>query len=298
MKFGKVTSVRDIDLSLPPDPADTTRILSKAKRKGAPRIFVGCAKWNKKDLQNFYPRGTKDELAYYATQFNAIELNATFYRQFPPAQFSTWAKKVPDGFKFFPKVVQEISHWQRLQKVERLVDDYTHAVKHLGDRLGAVFLQLHENFTPKDFGRIEPFLRDWPRDVPLAMEFRHTDWYNDPSIAAQLYDLLEKHGVMNIITDTAGRRDLLHMRLTTPSAFVRYVGANDPSDRTRLDEWVVRLKSWGEQGIEEIDFFIHQNHELESPLLAAIFIEKLNKALGTKLIVPKTLTNGSPDPDR
>jgi uncharacterized protein YecE (DUF72 family) len=169
-----------------------------------------------------------------------------------------------------------------------------HAVRNLGDKLGAVFLQLHENFSPKDMDRLEPFLADWPTDIPLAIEFRHTDWYNNTVIASQLYSLLEAHRVMNIITDTAGRRDLLHMRLTTPSAFVRYVGANDAkSDRARLDEWVSRLKTWADLGIEEIDFFIHQNHEEESPLLAAHFIKKLNKGLGAKLKLPQTLEDRS-----
>jgi uncharacterized protein YecE (DUF72 family) len=122
------------------------------------------------------------------------------------------------------------------------------------------------------------------------LECRHTDWYNNAAVADQLFMLLVKHRVMNIITDTAGRRDLLHMRLSTPSAFVRYVGANDPkSDRSRLDAWVKRLRTWVELGIEDIHFFVHQNHELESPLLAAEFIKKLNKALGVKLHVPRTL---------
>lgn len=293
MKFGGVPSVKGIDLSLPSDHPETPRVLRKGKRNGAPRISIGCAKWNKQDLANFYPRGTKDELAYYATQFNSIELNATFYRLFPPAQFTNWAKKVPDGFRFYPKVTQEISHWKRLNDVTTLVEDYTQAVRNLGDRLGAVFLQMNENFTPKDFDRVGPFLQDWPKDIPLAVEFRHTDWYNNTSVADQLYLLLEKRRVMNIITDTAGRRDLLHMRLTTPSTFVRYVGANDPrTDRTRLDEWVERLKTWVDLGIEDIHFFIHQNHELESPLLAAVFIRKLNKALGLDLKVPNTLDGG------
>lgn len=293
MKFGKLTSVDGQDLSLPQDHVDTTRALAAGKGTGQPRIHVGCAKWNKQDLANFYPRGTKDELAYYATQFNSIELNATFYRFFPPEQFTNWAKKVPDGFLFYPKVTKEISHLKRLSGVAAQVEDYVHAVRHLGDRLGAVFLQMNENFSPKDINRVEPFLKDWPRDVPLGLEFRHTDWYNNEVVASQLYTLLEQHRVMNIITDTAGRRDLLHMRLTTPSAFVRYVGANDPtSDRARLDEWVARLKSWAEQGLEDVHFFVHQNHELESPLLAAGFIKKLNAALGMRLQVPHTLDGG------
>lgn len=290
MKFGGVPSVKGLDLSLPPDHPDTARIIGKGRGGGAPRIHIGCAKWNRADLANFYPRGTKDELAYYATQFNSIELNATFYRFFPPQQFANWAKKVPDGFRFYPKVTQDISHFKRLLGTEGMTEDYCQAVRHLGDRLGAVFLQMHENFSPKDLPRVEPFLENWPKDIRLALEFRHTDWYNHTTVANQLYPLLEKHRVMNIITDTAGRRDLLHMRLTTPSAFVRYVGANDPkSDRSRLDEWVKRLKTWAELGIEDVHFFIHQNHELESPLLAAGFITKLNKALKMKLKVPHTL---------
>lgn len=268
-------------------------MLKKGKGKGAPRIAIGCAKWNKADLANFYPRGTKDELAYYATQFNSIELNATFYRFFPPQQFTNWAKKVPAGFKFYPKVTQDISHFKRLVGTESMVEGYTEAVRHLGDRLGAVFLQMHENFAPKDIDRVAAFLAEWLKDIPLALEFRHTDWYNNATVANALYLQLEKHKVMNIITDTAGRRDLLHMRLTTPSVFVRYVGANDPkSDRSRLDEWVERLKTWVDLGIEDIHFFVHQNHELESPLLAAGFIQKLNKALGTHLKVPHTLDGG------
>jgi uncharacterized protein YecE (DUF72 family) len=293
MKFGKVDSVKGLDLTLPEDHPDTARVLAAGKRKRAPRISIGCAKWNKQDLANFYPRGTKDELAYYATQFNSIELNATFYRFFPPEQFANWAKKVPDGFLFHPKVTQDISHWKRLVGTEALVEGYAEAVRHLGDRLGAVFLQLHENFSPKDLARIPPFLRDWPKDILLALECRHTDWHNSTAVAEQLYLLLEKHRVMNIITDSAGRRDLLHMRLTTPSAFVRYVGANDhKSDRKRLDEWVTRLKTWVDLGIQDIHFFVHQNHELESPLLAAEFIRKLNKALGTELKVPHTQDGG------
>ena len=106
---------------------------------------------------------------------------------------------------------------------------------------------------------------------------------------AELYDLLEKANIMNVLVDTAGRRDLMHMRLTTPSAFVRWVGANHESDRARLDEWVERVADWKKQGLSELYFFVHQNVEKESPLLGAYFIEKLNKKIATSLPIPKTL---------
>jgi uncharacterized protein YecE (DUF72 family) len=130
------------------------------------------------------------------------------------------------------------------------------------------------------------FVENWPHEMSLAIEFRHTDWYTNETVSNQLYDLLEKNNISNVIVDTAGRRDLLHMRLTNPTAFVRYVGANHPTDYTRLDDWIKRLKEWQEQGIKEIDFFIHQNIEKESPLLSAYFIKKLNKELGSHLKIP------------
>lgn len=286
MKFGSVDNPQEIDFTLPFDHHDTAGVLSAHKNNDRLKVYVGCAKWNKADLKGFYPKGTKDELTYYSQQFNAIELNATFYRIFSPDTFNTWYEKTPSGFKFFPKLFQEISHWKRLNGVEKVVDDYLYSAINLKEKLGTIFLQMHNNFGPKDFDKVEAFVKSWPIEIPLAIEFRHTDWYNDTVVAERLYDLLETHNISNIIVDTAGRRDLMHMRLTNGTAFIRYVGANHKSDYNRLDQWVERLKEWKQQGIKEIDFFVHQNVEKESPLLAAYFIKKLNAELGTDLKIP------------
>ena len=286
MKFGSVNHPDTIDFTLPQDHKDTLRVLSAKANGITPDIFVGCAKWNRADLKGFYPRGTKDELIYYASQFNAIELNATFYRIFPLEQFAKWYDKTPKGFKFFPKLNQEISHWKRLNATKDVVNHYLYNASHLKEKLGTIFLQMHNNFTPKDFDKVVQFIEEWPKTVPLAVEFRHTDWFNDITIAEELYALLEENNISNIVVDTAGRRDLLHMRLTNSTAFVRYVGANHTSDYTRLDDWVKRLELWKTQGVKEINFFVHQNIEEASPLLSAYFIEKLNATLGCKLTVP------------
>ena len=286
MKFGSVDNPEIIDFTLPQDHPKTKTVLNKYKDDNIPDVYIGCAKWNRADLKGFYPRGTKDELVYYASQFNAIELNATFYRIFPPEQFTTWYKKAPEGFKFFPKLNQEISHWKRLNGIKEVVEHYLYSAINLKEKLGTIFLQLHNNFSPKDFNRVVQFVEAWPKELPLAIEFRHTDWYNDSSVAKDLYQLLEQNNISNVIVDTAGRRDLLHMRLTNATAFVRYVGANHPSDYIRLDDWVTRLKTWKEEGIKEVDFFIHQNIEKESPLLSAYFIKKINEQLGYTLKIP------------
>ena len=289
MKFGQVNNPEGIDFSLPEDDPQTSEILKKKAKEKPLEIYVGCAKWNKTDLKNFYPRGTKDELAYYATQFNSIELNATFYNMFGTEQIINWRDKTPDGFKFFPKINQMISHRKRLNDVRQLVEEYCDHISNFEDKLGMVFLQVHDNFGYKNMDRLIRFVKNFPKAIPLAVEMRNSEWFNDGKIAAELNMLFEENNVTNIIVDTAGRRDLLHMRLTTPAAFVRYVGANDPvGDRERLDDWIKRLESWIALGLKDIYFFVHQNIEKESPLLSAYLIEKINKNLNLELKIPKT----------
>lgn len=286
MKFGKVEHPELVDFSLPVDHPETHRLLSKSKKTIQPNIYVGCAKWNRADLKGFYPRGTKDELTYYSTQFNSIELNATFYRIFPNEVFATWYDKTPESFRFFPKVFQGVSHWKRLYDYEEYLQSYLLSASHLKEKLAMPFVQLHSNFGPKNWDRLEAFFSVFSRNIPFAIEFRHPDWFADPGLSQELYDLMEQYQVTNIIVDTAGRRDLLHMRMTTDAAFIRYNGANHPSDYERLDAWVDRLEALVDQGLQHIYFFVHQHIERASPLLSAYLIEKLNNRFHTSLNVP------------
>ena len=286
MKFGQVEDPSLIDFSLPKDHYKTQEIL-KQNKNGLKDIAVGCAKWNKTDLKGFYPKGTKDELTYYATQFNSIELNATFYGMPSSQQVLTWKEKTPADFKFFPKITNTVSHFRRLLNIDDVVTQFASAVLNFDEKLGMVFLQLHDNFKPKDYDRLEKFINNWPKEVPLAIELRNTDWFIDEEIFSKICDLFEKNNITNIIVDTAGRRDMLHMRLTTTSAFIRYVGANHESDYARLDDWKERLTHWKKEGLENIYFFIHQNVEKASPLLSAYFIKEINENWGVALTVPK-----------
>lgn len=286
MKFGQVEDPSKVNFTLPKDHIKTSNILKKTKAKNL-EISIGCAKWNKTDLKGFYPKGTKDELTYYGTQFNSIELNATFYGMPSPDQVQMWKEKTPAGFKFFPKITNTVSHFRRLLNITDVVTQFATAVLNFDEKLGMVFLQLHDNFKPKDYERLEKFVQDWPQEVPLAVELRNNEWFSDEEVFNKTCGLFEEHNITNIIVDTAGRRDMLHMRLTTPVAFIRYVGANAESDYTRLDDWLERIKIWKAEGLEKLYFFIHQNVEKASPLLSAYFIENLNNELGTEIHIPE-----------
>ena len=290
MKFGQVADPSQIDFTLPKDHPQTKFILNQNK-KSLENISIGCAKWNKTDLKGFYPKGTKDELTYYATQFNSIELNATFYGMPTAEQVQTWKEKTPKDFKFFPKITNTVSHFRRLLNVTDVVTQFASAVLNFDEKLGMVFLQLHDNFKPKDYERLEKFVQDWPKEVPLAIELRNTEWFTDEEVFNTVCELFEMNNITNIIVDTAGRRDMLHMRLTTPNAFIRYVGANAESDYARLDDWLERIKIWKKEGLQNLYFFVHQNVEKASPLLSSHLIKKMNEEWGTDIHIPALADN-------
>ncbi len=285
MKFGSTTTPELIDFSLPSDHPDTAKILQQSRKDSPFEVYVGCAKWNKSDLKGFYPRGTKDELTYYSRQFNSIELNATFYNAPSKEQVLQWKEKTPDGFKFFPKISQSISHYRRLNDVKALTDEFVDSVSMFEEKLGMVFLQLIDNFHPKSMDKLERFILDFPKGVPLAVEVRNKAWFEGKEFD-EFYHLLKENNVTNITVDAAARRDMLHMRLSTDAAFVRYVGANHSSDYSRLEEWIEKIAAWRDQGLNKLYFFVHQNMELESPKLSEHFIGLLNKKFGLTLKLP------------
>ncbi len=146
----------------------------------------------------------------------------------------------------------------------------------------------HPGMGPQTLERIESFIQSLPKDISVYMELRHPDWFSDPEVFQLVFSMLEKNNCAAAITDSAGRRDCVHMRLTTPQAFIRFVG-NDlhPTDYTRIDDWVQRIKAWMQKGIHQVFFFMHQNEEINSPELCKYFIQQLNLHCGTAIPEPQ-----------
>jgi uncharacterized protein YecE (DUF72 family) len=287
VKFGKVENPAIHDLSLPPDHSDTAEILTKSGfTSKKPKMFIGTPRWAKTELKGFYPKGTKDELTYYSTQFNSIEMNAFYYRIFPAATVEKWYERSAPDFTFFPKVPQLISQFRRLKNCRNELDDFFTSISHFKGKLGTVFLQMNEKYGPDNFEDLARFVEEWPKDLPLTVELRHADWYNNESTTSELCQMLRENMTGHTITDTAGRRDIVHMRLTNPTCFVRFTGANHISDIDRLDDWFVRLTDWKEQGIKQINFFIHQTIEKDLQMLSSRLIQKINEEWGYKMKVP------------
>ncbi|HEY4653066.1 MAG TPA: DUF72 domain-containing protein [Cyclobacteriaceae bacterium] len=284
MDFGKVDNNEfgSIDFTLPQDAEETGRILQAHKQPGKKtELYVGCAKWGRKDwIGTIYPDGTKEEdfLSLYARQFNCIELNATFYKLPSVKQVEAWRSKVGKDFKFCPKFNDKITHKKRLKDAGRYTEIFLEGVAAFGSNLGPVFLQTPPNYATKNFEVLQEYLEALPAGLDLFVELRHPGWFGDDEVRRKVFALLEKHRAGAVITDAAGRRDCVHMRLTTPSAFIRFVGNSlHPTDYQRCDEWVKRIGLWVENGIERVYFLMHQQEEVYSPRLCRYFIQQSNQ---------------------
>lgn len=291
MEFGAVTQaeLNKINFRLPKEPAFNKQVLSGKKLKH-PKIFVGCAKWGRKDwVGKIYPKGTseKDFLAQYIARFNCIELNATGYKMPSITQVKKW-KNLASGKKFLfcPKLTRYIVPGADHEKEKKYTSQFLEAVSAFDTHLGPLYLVL-KDFSPAKEKYLYEYLTAFPKGYNLFLELRHAEWFSEKEIYSRLIKELSISNVGLVITDTAGRRDVATMQLTVPKVFIRFVGNSlHPSDFIRCDDWVLRIKNWLDSGLKELYFFMHMHEEAHSPELIQYFIKKLNSKCGLSIAVP------------
>ncbi|GAB4125323.1 MAG: DUF72 domain-containing protein [Raineya sp.] len=288
MDFGKLSDISQVNFSLPAESKENRRVLPQ-KPTEKPKIYVGCPIWSQKEwIGKIYPHNAqnKDFLHYYAKQFNAIELNTTHYRIPDKKTIEQWKKQVDGDFHFSPKFPQPISHEKMLLNAQDLLNEFCEAIRGLDENLGLSFLQLPPHFEIKHLNNLEHFLEHLPKDIPLAVEFRHASWFKGNNFE-QAAKALEEYQIATVITDVAGRRDVLHQRLTTPKVLIRFVGnALHATDYTRIDAWIEQIYVWLQQGLETLYFFLHEPDNILAPDIASYFIEKLIAKTGISLKTP------------
>jgi len=303
MEFGRVdeTELNSIDFSLAAEPASNKKILKGKPDKDA-KVYLGCAKWGRTEwVGKIYPPKTKERnfLQHYVEHYNAIELNATHYKIIGARGISKWKEKARGkDFKFCPKMYQGVTHKGSLKGKEFLTNEFLRGVQAFEELLGPIFVQVSDTFTPNRKDDLFRFMLSLPKELQFFLEVRHPAWFSKEKIREELFDFLSENNFGAVITDTAGRRDCAHMHLTIPKAFIRYVGNSlHPTDYTRSDVWVQRMKYWLNNGLKELYFFMHMHDEITSPELTAYLVDKLNKECGLNLIRPKFIEQESPEKD-
>ncbi|RYF62828.1 MAG: DUF72 domain-containing protein [Cytophagaceae bacterium] len=301
MDFGKTTNLDTVTLGLPPGHTFNARIWTDVTPAKQPNVFIGGPVWANKDyVGKVYPSTAKEKdfLHHYVRQFNTIELNLTHYQIPTAGMIDKWKtevasvvaerKHIGTPFLYCPKFPQAISHERLLQGAENLTNEFVNAIFGLEEFLGMSFLQLPPMFGPDKWPVLERYLSDLPDDLDVAVEFRHPDWFKSATIWGQTLERLHDLHRHTVITDVAGRRDVLHMGLSSPVLTLRFI-ANEghPTDYTRTDEWIQRLKKWFDKGLQTAYLFVHGGGDNDTaPELIRYWVRQLNEQCGLNLREP------------
>jgi uncharacterized protein YecE (DUF72 family) len=164
-----------------------------------------------------------------------------------------------------------------------------------------MFLQLPPRYSPKLLGDLTVFLAQWPREVRLAVEVRHLDWFDAPHDEA-LNQLLSNHEMARVTIDTRPIRDLngdeilagsvyqslvearerkpdvpIVPKRTSDFIFVRYIGhpeieVNEPY----LMEWEAYVTSQLQSGAD-VYMFCHSPNNSAAPWLCRRIYSQVEK---------------------
>ncbi len=218
-------------------------------------VLIGTSGWNYDHWKSSFYSGVKrkDWLRHYAEQFNAVEVNATFYRLQKKQTFERWYDETPPDFRFSLKGNRFLTHNKKLNDPLQSVARERERAIGLREKLAVIVWQLPGTFT-KHIDRLQPFveaLKQWD-EARHAIEFRNSSWFDDEVAAC-----LNEHKVANCRSDAADwpmwdkvTTDLVYVRLHGPG------GAYASNYRApRLRGWVDRAVAWNRRSKEVFLFF-------------------------------------------
>lgn len=162
-----------------------------------PHLFIGCAGWSIPSASRHLFGEGDSMLARYATRFNAVEINSSFYRPHQQATYRRWAQSVPPGFRFSAKLPRAITHDARLRGIGRELDRFVGEIEGLGRKLALLLVQLPPSLVlePRVASTFFAMLRK-RLDVGIACEARHASWFTPKAQA-----LFQRHAIARVATD-------------------------------------------------------------------------------------------------
>jgi uncharacterized protein YecE (DUF72 family) len=201
-------------------------------------IYLGTSGYGYGDWKGvYYPSEVPahGRLTYYSAEFNAVELNFTYYRMPTADHLRGLAAQTPEGFCFAVKAHQDITHNRRGDPTPFAQFRAALAsLKHEG-KLGAILLQFPHAFrnTQENVYYLQHCFRQLA-ELPVVVEFRSNDW-----ITQRTLSLLRDSGVAFCNVDMPELPGLLPRTtfVTAPTAYVRFHGRN-------AEKWWQHDEAW------------------------------------------------------
>ena len=141
--------------------------------------YIGCAGWSIPSGHAALFGAGDSMLSRYATRFNAVEINSSFYRPHQRKTYQRWAESVPADFRFSVKLPKLISHELALRRSGAALERFFDEIAGLGDKLAGVLLQLPPSsaFDARVAQQFFAMLRRRYAGA-VACEPRHRSWFH------------------------------------------------------------------------------------------------------------------------
>ena len=195
---------------------------------------------------------------HYATVFDTVEINNTFYRLPPASTVEAWAEQAPPGFVYTIKLGQFGSHRMKLRDAASWMPNHLDRAQRLGRSLGPTLVQLPPRWK-RNVERLDEFLSVAPASMRWAVEVRDRSWLHD-----DVFSVLQRHGAALCIHDLLPEHPWV---LTTDWTYVRFHGPNAPERKywgryggRRLRSVAERLGTWLDDGRDVYAYF-NNDHE-------------------------------------
>jgi uncharacterized protein YecE (DUF72 family) len=221
-------------------------------------VRVGCSGWQYRHWRGaFYPLGLRQAswFEHYASVFDTVELDGTFYRLPTEATVDGWRARAPAHFLFAMKASRFLTHVKRLRSPEEPLALFWSRVHPLGRKLGPVLYQLPPTLR-RDDARLAAFLGALPSEGQ-AIEFRHPSWYVDETFRA-----LAQSGVALCLHDMPGSEP--PRQRVGPFVYVRLHGAAEPYRSGYPDRALRDWARWLRALPRSVPAFVYFNNDAEA----------------------------------
>lgn len=223
------------------------------------KFWVGTSGWTYADWAGvFYPENYPQKLwlQYYSQQFDTVELNATFYRNFSEETYQHWYEKVPDNFRFIIKASRYITHRKYLKNVKSSIKIAEKSANLLRDKLGLILLQLPPSM-PYDLDRLRNALAAFKIPSQVVVEFRNAKWST-----LETKQLLTEFNAVYCNVDSPNER--IAEWLTSDIGYIRLHGRKEMYKYNYTKPQLIKIaasaKNLAKQGAKEVYIFFNNDY--------------------------------------
>lgn len=226
-----------------------------------------------------FPSGYQDKsrLHYYASLFNTVELNGTFYKVPMASTFHKWALDVPEDFRFTIKLWREITHVKNLATDLDNIARFLAAAGQLGNKKSCLLIQFPGKITLDYYNQVEKILLATREQDPLnewriAVEFRNAGWY-----VSETHELLDEVSASLVLHDIPKGKNS-EINRNAGFVYCRYHGPTGNYRGSYSDQFLhdqaVKIKAWQKEGKDVYAYF---NNTIGSAFDNAIALKKMTE---------------------